>query len=260
MKYRRELNAAIEAGRIARDIVLEIYEGDFEVEIKDDNSPVTLADKKADAAIRAYLAPLFPDYAFLTEEGADDLKRLEADYVWIVDPIDGTKDFIHRDGEFTICIGLSYKGEIVVGVIVVPVANEIYFATKGGGAYALFTDGSTEKLRVSDKTSNITATRSRYHLKPKDNEYIEKNKDLIANVITYGSTLKAIKIAKGEIELFYRSGPGTKEWDIAAADIIVTEAGGVFIQPDGEKFIYNKADVHNHEGYIIANRKENIRL
>lgn len=260
MKYKKELNAAIEAGKIARDIVLKIYESDFDVEIKDDNSPVTLADKMADKAMREYLGPLFPDYAFLTEESDDDLSRLTTDYVWIIDPVDGTKDFIHRDGEFTVCIALTYKGEVVVGVIVVPVLNEIYYATKGGGAYELFADGSTKKLSVNDKTSNLTATRSRHHLKPADNEYIEKHKDLISNVITYGSTLKAIKIAKGEIELFYRSGPGTKEWDIAAADIIVTEAGGIFIGPDGKKFTYNKADIHNRNGYLIVNRKENIRL
>ncbi|OQA78563.1 MAG: 3'(2'),5'-bisphosphate nucleotidase CysQ [Tenericutes bacterium ADurb.Bin239] len=260
MKYKKELEAALAAGRIARDIILNVYDGDFDVEIKDDNSPVTIADQMADKAIREYLGPLFPTYAFLTEEGVDNLERLSADYVWIIDPVDGTKDFINRDGEFTVCIALTYKGEVVVGVIVAPVPNEFYYATKGGGAYQLFEDGTTKKLQVNDKTSNLTATHSRHHLKPTDVEYIEKHKDLISNVVIIGSTLKAIAIAKGDIELFYRSGPGTKEWDIAAADLIVTEAGGIFIRPDGKKFIYNKIDVHNRDGYLIVNRKENIRL
>ncbi|MFA5485876.1 MAG: 3'(2'),5'-bisphosphate nucleotidase CysQ [Bacilli bacterium] len=260
MNYKKELEAAITAALIAKDIILDIYNTKFEVEIKDDNSPVTTADKNADLAIRAYLAPLFPTYNFLTEEGEDDESRLKAKMVWIIDPLDGTKDFVNRDNEFTVCIALAEEGEVVVGVIVAPVSGEVYYATKGGGAYQRLANGKDIKLQVNDKTSNITIAASRYHKRASETDYIKRNSDLIKNIVTLGSTLKAIAIAKGDIELFYRAGAGTKEWDVAAADIIVTEAGGLFIKPDGSRIKYNKKDVQNRDGYIIANRKENIRL
>ncbi|MFA7449858.1 MAG: 3'(2'),5'-bisphosphate nucleotidase CysQ [Bacilli bacterium] len=258
--YQKELEAAISASKIASKIIMDIYNQDFAIEVKDDNSPVTIADKTADRAIRSYLGPLFPTYAFLTEEGVDDLTRLKNDYVWIVDPLDGTKDFIHRDDEFTVCIALSYKGEIVVGVIAVPVTGNVYYARIGHGAYELLPNGQTNKLQVSDRVKNITVVASRYHRREREVLYLERNKDLFAKTVTLGSTLKAIAIARGDIELFYRGSAGTKEWDVAAADLIVTEAGGIFIKPDGSKIKYNKKDVRNSEGYIIVNKKENIRL
>lgn len=259
MKYKKELEAAISAGLIAKDIIMEIYNSRFDVEIKDDNSPVTLADKKADIAIREYLAPLFPTYHFLTEEGVDSKERLSAEYVWIIDPLDGTKDFVNRDDEFTVCIALSHLGKVVVGVIVVPVSGQVFYATLNGGAFERLKDGSNTPLKVSNRTKDITVVTSRYHKRAQESEYIERNKDIIANVVTLGSTLKAIAIARGDIELFYRAGSGTKEWDVAAADIIVTEAGGLFLKPDGSKITYNKQDVHNYDGYVIVNRKENFR-
>lgn len=258
--YQKEIEAAITAALIAKEIIMRYYHSTFAVEIKDDASPVTIADQEADQAIRAYLAPLFPSYHFLTEEGVDNLDRLNADYVWIIDPLDGTKDFINRDDEFTTCIALSYKGEIVVGVIVAPVTGRVFFASKNGGSFERLPNGENRRLQVSNKTEKITISASRYHRRPIENEYIERNKDLFANVVTLGSTLKAIAVASGEIEMFYRGSAGTKEWDVAAADIIVTEAGGLFIEPDGSKIRYNKKDVNNHKGYIIVNRKENIRL
>lgn len=258
--YKLEIEAAIKAGLIAKDIIMHYYRSTFEVEIKDDQSPVTIADQEADLAIRQYLAPLFPTYHFLTEEGVDNLERLTADYVWIIDPLDGTKDFINRDDEFTTCIALSYQGEIVVGVIVAPVTGRVFFASKNGGSFERLPNGENRRLQVSDKTQNITISASRYHRRPIENDYLERNKDLFAKVVTLGSTLKAIAIASGEIEMFYRGSAGTKEWDVAAADIIVTEAGGLFIEPDGSKIKYNKKDVQNRKGYIIVNRKENIRL
>ena len=112
--WEEQLNAAIEAGVKAIKGILEIYYTNFSVEIKDDDSPVTLADKNADKVIREYLHERFPSYAFLTEESTDDKKRLENDFVWIVDPVDGTKDFVAKNGGFTTNIALAYKHEAVV--------------------------------------------------------------------------------------------------------------------------------------------------
>lgn len=257
--YKKELEHSINAARIAGELIMSYYNKGFEIETKSDDSPVTEADKAADIAIRDYLAPKFPTYSFLTEEGVDDLDRLNNSHVWIVDPIDGTRHFINHDGQFTVNIALAVNGEVKVGVIYVPVSAELYYATKGGGAYLAKGDEVARKIRVSEKVSNLTIASSIYHQYPAEVDFIARNKDVISNIVPLGSTLKAVKIAEGEIEMFYRGGQGTKEWDIAASDVIVTEAGGLFINHDGTKITYNKKDVNNYNGYFIVNRKENIR-
>lgn len=257
--FEYQLQKAIEIAHIVRPLIMEIYQSPFAVEIKSDNSPVTLADKLVDQQIRDYFTPLFPDYAFLTEESEDDLKRLNADYVWIVDPIDGTKDFVGKDGEFTVNIALSYKGEIVVGLILAPVTNVLYYATKNQGAFKV-EDGVAKPIHVNDKTEQLTVVVSRYHLKKQEQELIYKHRDKIVKQVTVGASLKACLIAEGKAELSYRFSQGTKEWDIAPAQLIVEEAGGIFVKPDLSRYTYNRIDVYNREGYIIANCKENILL
>ena len=115
--YKDELKEALEAAKIASKKILEIYHTNFNVEIKSDDSPVTEADKKADVLIRKHLGKAFPKYAFLTEESIDDGKRLLNDYVWIIDPLDGTSDFVNKDGEFTVNIALCYKHEYTKGLL-----------------------------------------------------------------------------------------------------------------------------------------------
>ena len=173
--WEEQLEAAIEAGVKAIKGILEIYNTDFSVEIKDDNSPVTLADKNADKVIRDYLHKKYPTYAFLTEESTDDVSRLDNDFVWIVDPVDGTKDFVAKDGGFTTNIALAYKHEAVVGVVVVPLTGEIYFAAKGLGAFYR-KDGVTKRIHVNDKTENITVYKSVFHSKPEEDAVIAKQK------------------------------------------------------------------------------------
>lgn len=257
--YKKELKHSIKAAQIAGELIMTYYNKGFAIETKSDNSPVTEADKAADLAIRDYLASKFPTYSFLTEEGVDDLNRLGNSHVWIVDPIDGTRHFINHDGQFTVNIALAVNSEVKVGVIYVPVTKELYYAIKGHGAYVALGDEPAQKIFVNDKTKNLTIASSVYHQHADEVAFIERNKDIISETIPLGSTLKAVKIAEGKIEMFYRGGPGTKEWDIAASDIIVTEAGGLFINHDGTSFLYNKKDVNNYNGYFIVNRKENIR-
>ena len=170
--WEEELNAAIEAGVKAIEGILKIYNSNFDVEIKEDDSPVTLADKNADKVIREYLHAKFPTYAFLTEESTDDLSRLDNDYVWIVDPVDGTKDFVARDGGFTTNIALAYKHEAVVGVVVVPLTGEIYYAAKGLGAFYR-KDGVTTKIHVNDKLDNLICYRSVFHSKQNEEDMIK---------------------------------------------------------------------------------------
>lgn len=253
------LREAISAGQAVKDIILEIYDRGFDVEIKSDNSPVTLADKKADAFLRGYLHERFPTHAFLTEESEDDLSRLDNDYVWIIDPVDGTRDFVAKDGQFTTNIALSYKHEIVVGVIVIPITNEIYYASKGQGSFYL-KDGVTTQIHVNDKTTDLKVLTSVFYFTDKEIEIINRHRDKITTYDKYGSSIKACKIAHGKAEISYRMTTKTKEWDTAASQIIVEEAGGIFLEPDGHRITYNKQDYHNHKGFIIVNRIENFLL
>lgn len=258
--WEKELDAALKAALDARDKILDIYHQKFDVEIKEDNSPVTQADKTADQMIRNYLGKLFPTYSFLTEESIDNLDRLKNDYVWIVDPVDGTKDFVAKDDQFTTNIALCYKHEIVVGVVVAPATGDIYYAIKGQGAYHKTIATSPIKIHVNDKLEDLTCLTSVFHLNETELKLIEKHHDKIKTVMKYGSSLKPCRIAEGLAEISYRMSSGTKEWDTAACQIIVEEAGGVFVEPDGKRITYNREDVYNRKGYIIANRKENILL
>ena len=252
--YNAQLELALFAAKEAGKIVMEIYNAHSAVvEIKEDNSPVTQADKAADTLIRKILHEKYPDYGMLTEESSEDFGRLEKDYVWIVDPIDGTKDFIARDGEFTINIALSYRHEIVVGVISIPAIDTIFYAEKGQGSYRI-KNGTTERIHSSNKLKNLTALVSHFHQTDKEVEYLNSHKDLITKVVKCGSSYKACKIAEGSAEFNIKIGPGTKEWDIAASDIIVSEAGGIYAKPNGEKIRYNRNDVYNREGFIIINK------
>ena len=258
--WEKELQAAIEAGLLAKEKILEFYHGQFEVEIKEDNSPVTIADKTADKIIREYLHKLFPTYAFLTEESEDNLDRLNNDYVWIVDPVDGTKDFIAKDDQFTTNIALAYKHELVVGVVVAPALDLYYYASKGNGAFYQKIGEKPVKIHVNDKDSDLTLLSSVFHETDKEKELLVKYADKIKYVKKVGSSLKACNIAQGLAEIHYRSSSGTKEWDTAACQIILEEAGGVFVEPDGSKITYNRKDVYNRKGYYAANKKENILL
>ncbi len=263
MKFEKELNDALYIIREAQKVVLDVYmHADFTVETKSDNSPVTIADKTSDKLIHDYLKEKYPTYGLLTEEsieqeGSDD--RLSKEYVWIVDPLDGTKNFIAHDDEFTINIALSYKGDLVLGVVLIPCEDVIYYAVKGEGAYKL-DSGVTTRIHVSDRTDHLIVLTSVFHKTDEEQTKIDFYHEKIERVSSCGSSIKACLIAEGKADLSYRLNPNTKEWDSAAIQIIVIEAGGIFQTPEGEIIKYNKEDVYNHDGYIICNRKENVLL
>ena len=258
--WEKELEKAIEAGLLAKEKIMEIYNRGFDVEIKEDDSPVTIADKTADKIIKEYLSKAFPTHAFLTEESEDNKERLKNDFVWIVDPVDGTKDFVAKDGEFTTNIALAYKHEVVVGVVIAPALDEIYFATRNGGAFYQKIGQKPVKIHVNDKTEDLTFLTSVFHFTKEEEAIIHNHPDKFKHVLKRGSSLKPCAIAHGIAEITYRSSPNTKEWDTAASQIIVEEAGGIFVEPDGTPIRYNREDVYNRKGYIVVNRKENIYL
>ena len=258
--WEKELQAAIDAGLKAKDKILEIYHQKFDVEIKEDNSPVTIADKTADKMISEFLHAAFPNYAFLTEESDDNQDRLNNDYVWIIDPVDGTKDFVAKDDQFTTNIALAYKHKVVVGVVVAPARDELYFASAGNGAFYQKLGQNPVKIHVNDKLNDLVFLTSVFHFTKDEEDLISRHSDRITSTMRLGSSLKPCAIAHGLAEITYRSSPYTKEWDTAASQIIVEEAGGLFVEPDGTPITYNRKDVYNRKGYIVVNRKENILL
>lgn len=258
--FEKELEVALKAAKQCVPLILEIYSSDnIGLEIKEDNSPVTKADKATDNTIRKILHEAFPSYALLTEESEDDKSRLSNDYVWIVDPIDGTKEFVAHSDEFTINIGLSYKHEPVLGVILIPVTGEIYYAVKGKGAYYQNGD-KVIKIHVNSRTNNLTTLVSRFHSNEDEQAMIAKHSDRIKHQRVVGSSIKGCVIAKGEAEMSYRFSSNTKEWDTCAMQTIVEEAGGLLLKFTGERILYNREDVYNRGGYVICNCKENFLI
>ena len=260
--FERELEVALYAVNSVRELILEIYNSDnLGVEIKEDNSPVTKADKAADKKIREILSGAFPLYSLLTEESIDDKSRLQNDYVWIVDPIDGTKDFVAKNGQFTVNIGLSYKHKPVLGVILIPVTGEICYGVQGLGSYYLKNkDAKAVQIHVNDKTNDLTTLCSNFHSNQTEMDMIAKHSDVIKHQRKIGATIKGCLIAKGEAEMSYRFSSNTKEWDTCAMQALVENAGGFILKFDGTPICYNREDVYNKDGYIICNRKENFLL
>ncbi len=242
---------AVEAGKR----ILEIYETDFEVEYKDDKSPLTEADKQANEIIVTTLAEEFPQYSILAEESEDDKSRLQNDWCWVIDPLDGTKEFLKRNDEFTVNIALTFKQRPVLGVIFVPVFNDLYFAIKEQGAFYQ-KDCVYEKIQVSDRTENLRLLISRSHPSENLKKLIEKNKAKIADEKPVGSSLKGCLIAKGESELYYRFWL-TMEWDTCAMQCIVEEAGGILRQLDDTELLYNRKNSTNEKGFYILNHIKN---
>ncbi len=247
--YSKELELAKKLAVEAGEKILEIYNLPIEVEYKQDNSPLTKADSLADKIIVDGLKKAFPSYSVLSEESRDDLSRLENDLCFIVDPLDGTKEFIKRNGEFTVNIALAQNHEVVMGVIYVPVTGELYSSSKGDGSFYV-KDGKVSKLSVSDRKDDLMLVMSRSHGSDTLDKLIEKY--AIKNIKSAGSSLKGCLIAKGEAEVYYRFGL-TMEWDTAAMQCIVEEAGGIFRQADGSKMLYNRENSLNEKGFFAIN-------
>jgi 3'(2'), 5'-bisphosphate nucleotidase len=259
MSLQEKFIVALKAAQLAQQAILKVYAQPIQADLKSDLSPVTEADRLADAIIQQTLAKAFPEDAFLTEESTDNPIRLTTQGVWIVDPVDGTKDFIQKNGEFTTNIAYVVDHEVVLGLVFIPVWNEYYYALKGQGAFHV-KQGQTKKIHVNDKLTSLTVLVSRNHFNDQEKAVIQKYAHKITHQTSFGSSIKACKIAEGLAEISYRLSDGTKEWDIAASQIIVEEAGGLFIKPDGSRYRYNRQQVKNLEGYIIVNRKDNILL
>ena len=256
---KKELETAIALARKAGTRILEFYALEIIAEEKFgvDNlsEPVTIADRTASRLIVEGLARAFPDDAILSEEEADDLKiRLSAERVWMIDPIDGTQGFINKDGDFGVQIGLTENNEVILGVVFLPLHNELFYAVKSAGAFLAKDDAPPQRLQVSAKTgfTAMTLAVSRNHLSRKMTRVSEYLK--IQNVIHRGSVgLKIGLIARQTADLYIHFSPRTKYWDSCAPQIILEEAGGKMTDLFGVPLRYDLHDVQNHNGILASN-------
>lgn len=252
-----DIKSIVELAQRAGKATLEIYKEDFDFEVKGDNSPLTMADKKSNEVIIEGLLSLYPDIPIISEENKllDFSIRKNWTYCWLVDPLDGTKEFIKKNGEFTINIALIHNGQPVLGVVDVPVKNKTYFAKKNFGAY-LLDNGVESKLKIrslkDSNTLNIVGSRS--HNTPELEAYVEKQKERfeVVNFVPAGSSLKFCLIAEGLADVYPRLGP-TMEWDTAAGQSVAMEAGAeVLIFETGVPLSYNRENLLN-PNFIVKN-------
>ena len=251
-KFDKQCSDMIEVCLKAMQKVLEYFKNGFDVEIKSDNSPVTDADKQSDLIIKSFLKEKYPTYAFLTEESNDDKARLNEKYVFIIDPLDGTKDFVAKDDMFAINIALVEEHTPVVGVVGIPAQNKIYFAIKDYGSYLLEND-ALKRIYASNRTDNLIMSCSVFHSGKTDQEIFDKFQNRILKKHPLGSALKSCLIAEGKVDCCFSSSGNTKEWDTCAPQIIVEESGGHFTTFYGDKITYNREDVYNRNGYAAYN-------
>lgn len=285
-KFTSNLITALVAAKEAGDAIVEIYNSNFSVEKKEDNSPLTLADKRSHEIIVEHLSQATCQEAsikrhILSEEGKSIpyAERKNWEYFWLIDPLDGTKEFIKKNGEFTVNIALIHNNRPVLGVIYAPVLRVFYFAAEGMGAYKLLNDNNAlssdtldmrkegnreifEKLSQKlphnkkpaspDHSSTITVIASRSHLSPETEGYIDnlRQKYKEIEIASIGSSLKFCLVAEGRAEVYPRFGP-TMEWDTAAGQAILEAAGGSVIGLDtGKSLKYNKENLVNP--YFVA--------
>jgi 3'(2'), 5'-bisphosphate nucleotidase len=242
-------NIAIEAGKE----VLKIYRQDFKVQNKKDKSPVTEADLLSNKIIEKAL--LKYKWPVLSEESEDNFSRLSASKVWIIDPLDGTKDFIQKTGDFSIMIGLIEDGEPIMGVVYVPIKDKLYYAYKDQGSYLKIGKKAEKKLQVSNisRFPNARLVVSRNHLYPNDVE-LAKRLDVGKFKKTGSTGIKISLIAENKADLYYNLSGKLGQWDTCAPEIILTEAGGQLTDIDGKYIKYNNKEVKNVKGVVASNR------
>ena len=248
-----DLEVVVTIAKEAGDAIMEIYDKDFQIDYKDDKSPLTEADTKSNKIICDALAKAYPEIPLLSEENkAEEYEvRKHWEYFWLIDPIDGTKEFIKKNGEFTVNIALIHKDTPVLGVVYAPALKDMYKAKKGDGAFKNNKKLPLEVNETPEKSLRVVASKS--HLSEETQAFIDdmaKSSKSIEQV-SKGSSLKLVMVAEGSADIYPRLAP-TMEWDTAAADAIVRESGKMTYQFDSKlqisnlkPIIYNKPNLLN---------------
>ena len=254
--YDKELRLAMKLARDAGGAVMARYQRtDLEVQSKGAEGPVTEADRAAHRLIVNEIHEAFPDDVILSEEGdEDDGRRLKGDRTWVIDPLDGTADFIAGNGEFSILIGLVIGGKPVVGVVYQPVGENLFYAVQGQGAFVEAGEKPPTRLRVSDEKhiDRMTATVSRNHRSRNLDRMLEAIQPL--NEVTCGSVgLKITRLILGQADIYFHPSNRVKLWDTAAPQVLLEEAGGVLTDFAGEPLHYDRAELAHAGGIAASN-------
>ncbi len=259
------ISKLINISKKAGEAILEVYNSEIDVQYKQDKSPVTEADRRSHDIIFEELKSIYRDIPILSEEGRDIpyQERKNWEYFWLVDPLDGTKEFIGKRGEFTVNIALINKDRPVFGIVYAPAIDQLYYGGREFGSYKV-ENGRKEKLEKRPvKKEEITVVASRSHMNKETEDFIESLKRFFKNVKTtsIGSSLKICLLSEGKADIYPRLGP-TMEWDTAAAHAILNGIGGRIVVYSGQKslreleesdeLIYNKENLLNP--YFIAYR------
>ena len=245
-----ELEIALNAVIAASDVVLEIYHNKFEYVSKNDGSLLTVADLYSNKILKEFLSK--SSHQILSEEDEDNIDRLNKDTIWIIDPLDGTADFVDKTGEFTIMASLVQKKVPIIGVIGWPVKREFYIAQKESAALK-FDTKSWSRIKVSDISdlSRCSIVGSRHHLSDVDKSFIESLGAV--QFTSIGSSLKVVKISSGKVDAYITTTTKMKEWDTAAAHCIVHAAGGKMTDMCGNTLTYNNTNVSHQNGILVTN-------
>jgi 3'(2'), 5'-bisphosphate nucleotidase len=243
-----DIQDIITIAKEAGNAIMQVYKQDFEVEYKQDSSPLTLADKEANNIIEDGLNKLSVNFPILSEEGDDipyeDRKHWE--YFWLVDPLDGTKEFVKKNDEFTVNIALIHKDTPVLGVVYAPALDVCYWAKKNEGA---FKDGQKLPLKTAGQRNTYKIVASRSHMSDETQAFIDAiDIDKEKELISIGSSLKICLVAEGKADIYPRLGP-TMEWDTGAAHAIINETGGGL-----QRYKHNKYSKHKYNKESLLNQ------
>lgn len=255
----REVDVALAIARRASALILEIYATPFTVEMKGPNDPVTRADREANTLICAALTEAFPGDAIVAEESAPETPEatgalVRRERVWFVDPIDGTREFADRNGEFAVMIGLAIQGRAALGVVLMPTLGEALVGVVGGEAFREDASGARRPLRVSTVADPRQATMlvSRSH-RPRIVEPLIARLGIEKTTPCGSVGVKVARIATGEADLYVHGGRGAKLWDGCAPEAILIAAGGRFTDIEGEPINYASSDLGLDNGLVASN-------
>jgi 3'(2'), 5'-bisphosphate nucleotidase len=257
-EFDREITIACELAREAGAILLAHYHSPFLVEQKinalQEIEEVTAADREANDLIVRRLLMEFPEDGILAEESKDTERRLEKDRVWLIDPMDGTKNFIQRDGDFAVQIGLAVGGQVVAGAVYQPDRDTLYHAVSSGGAWIETKDAAARRMSVSTQTNprEMVLASSRSHRSPRMERVV--NLFGFKSEVRRGSVgVKIGLITEQQADLYLHLSPSTKQWDTCAPEIILHEAGGQLTDLFGQPLRYNGVRIDNRNGIVATN-------
>ncbi len=243
------LDQVLEIAVLAGQEILDVYENDFDVDYKGDGSPLTIADRRAHTVIQKNLEKIVPKIPVLSEESTPEVfeQRQNWNRFWLVDPLDGTKEFVKRNGEFTVNIALIEDNRPVLGVVHTPVSSISHFAAEGAGAFKINAQGERTAICVREAVKGqVTMVASRSH----SGVEVDRFREAVeldfgpVQIASMGSSLKLCLVAEGAADIYPRLGL-TSEWDTGAAHCVLNVAGGSVVDLTGHPLVYNKPDILN---------------